>query len=401
MADTPNIELTFREGCPDCATRTADLPDALPSVGDDFDWRVRDYDGFRLAMLEELAARFPERRRWTPADVEVALVEVLSAVLDQLSDTLDRVSNEAFLETARRPQSVRRLLSMIGFDPLAEAQRALKPPFDRAPAAGDSRSDAERFDQYWFDNPREMNAARHAGPRRIHTQRRMVTTEDYATRLEDHPLVKRASAWRDWTGSWYAIRVAVVLWNGSALDDAGLDDEIRERIDDHHAEIGAPPVPWSVEGSPPEPDGITPRTVLRRVVDHMRMAGQEVLLEDAVPVGISMSLSVSVDDEFYQSEVRFAIDHALGTRPGGVFEPGRLQFGEDLHAGDIFEALMGLDGVRNVCLNRFKRVGNQFLDRSEVGQIVLGGLEIAVCDNDPGRPERGYYVLYLHGGRRG
>src|SRR5262249_32701696 len=80
----------------------------LPNVGDDFDWLTRDYDGFRLFMMEELAARMPERARWTPADLEVVLVEALAAVLDQLSDRADRVAAEAYLETARRPESVRR-----------------------------------------------------------------------------------------------------------------------------------------------------------------------------------------------------------------------------------------------------------------------------------------------------
>ena len=41
---------------------------------------------------EELAARFPERRRWTPGDLEVVMVEVMAALLDQLSDMADRVA---------------------------------------------------------------------------------------------------------------------------------------------------------------------------------------------------------------------------------------------------------------------------------------------------------------------
>ena len=75
MADAPEIKLHFRGSCPDCAVREVNLPAALADVEDDFDWLVRDYNGFRLFMLEELAARFHERRRWTPADLEVVLVE--------------------------------------------------------------------------------------------------------------------------------------------------------------------------------------------------------------------------------------------------------------------------------------------------------------------------------------
>ncbi|MDJ0841872.1 MAG: hypothetical protein QNK37_35545 [Acidobacteriota bacterium] len=79
MAENPRITLDFRKGCPDCGERLVVLPEPLPPVGDDFDWLLRDYDGFRMFMMEELAARFPERTRWTTADMEVVLTEVLAA----------------------------------------------------------------------------------------------------------------------------------------------------------------------------------------------------------------------------------------------------------------------------------------------------------------------------------
>ena len=84
MADAPTPELLFEAGCQDCAVRRVELPRPIPPVGDDFDWLIRDYDSFRLFMLEELAGRFPERRRWTPADLEVILVEALSVILHPL-----------------------------------------------------------------------------------------------------------------------------------------------------------------------------------------------------------------------------------------------------------------------------------------------------------------------------
>ncbi len=92
---------------------------------------------------------------------------------------------------------------------------------------------------------------------------------------------------------------------------------------------------------------------------------------------------------------------ALGTGPDGFFEPGRLKFGEDLYASDIYQTLMALDGVENVCLNRFKRIGNQYPDQVSSGHIVLNNLEIAVCDNNLMKPDRGFYYLTLHGGRKG
>src|SRR5262249_16252966 len=116
MAETPVARLEFKGRCPDCGERRVDLPPSQPDLGDDFAWHPPASDAIRLAMIEELAARFPEPSRWTPADLEVVVIEALAAGLDQLSDMADRVSAEAYLETARRPESVRRLLGFIGFD---------------------------------------------------------------------------------------------------------------------------------------------------------------------------------------------------------------------------------------------------------------------------------------------
>ena len=118
-------------------------------------------------------------------------------------------------------------------------------------------------------------------------------------------------------------------------------------------------------------------------------------------VGIEMVLNVRMADTYFQSEVRRALQDALGTRPGGFFERGRLRFGEDLHASDVFQALMSFDGVENVSFARLKRVGGQYEDRSAIGVIPLEGLEIAVCDNDSRDSSRGFYRLSLHGGRPG
>lgn len=394
MADTPVQDLEFQGQCPDCGTRRVELPRALPPVGDDFDWRVRDFDSFRIFLLEELAARFPERSRWTTADVEVTLIEALSAVLDQLSDAADRVASEAYLETARRPDSVRRLLQMVGFD-------AIDSDFD-APVTGTPFKDPglerlrreQALEIYWLRHPEVMEAARRAGPLSIRRQRRMVTTDDYANRLTDHPLVLRAHSWTDWSGAWTTVHVAVVAWEEHRLDDAPVfPQDVRDAIDDFHREHRLPVPLWT--GSP------TLRQVLNLYLDAYRMAGQEVLLEDAVPVGIVLSLNLVVDERFFRSEVRRAVEQGLGRGPGGFFEPGRLRFGEDLHASDLFEALMGVEGVVDITLDRFKRVGAAHPDQSASGRITLRGLEVAVCDNDPARPERGYYRLNLCGGRRG
>jgi hypothetical protein len=394
MALDPTVRLDFSGGCPDCGRRGVDLPRVLPELGDDFDWDLRDYDGFRLFMLEALAARFPERRRWTPADVEVALAEVLAAQLDKLSDMLDRVAAEFTLETARRPETVRRLLSLIGYDALRLAQDLGEPPFDRPPAPGDPRTPVERLEQFWLDHPERMDLARLAGPRAIRSQHRMVTLEDFVRRLEEHPLVERAHAWETWGGSWQVIRGALIPALRRDLDAAGpWPRTLAEATARFHAERGLP-VPDLAAGP-------TLRAILLPYVEAYRMAGQAVELARAVEVGVVIALSIQVSANHYQSEVRDAVAQALGTGPGGFFAPGRLRFGEDLWASDIVQALTALGGVDNVCLNRFKRLGDRFPDEAGSGRIALDGLEVAVCDNLPEAPARGWFRLTLHGGQKG
>ncbi len=472
MAQTPEPHLTFADSCSDCAVRKITRPEPLPAVGDDFDWLVRDYDGFRLFMLEELAARFPERRRWTPADMEVVIVEALSVVLDQLSDQLDRTRAETFLETARRPDSVRRLLAMIGYNAVVQAGDAAEIPEGEAPSSEsteemqarllgflpalhrflDDYADAvaeltllqqqqlkafitdgadaptpiptatleavqlfldqapefverarhQTLNRYWNAYPHVMEAARAAGPRAIHTQKRMVTEKDYAERLEDHPLVLHGHTFSRWSGSWSTLYSAVIMRNNIQLDTpltavAMGDTEVllmlQNEVDLFYRKRDIAPPNWSSEP--------TPRTVLRPYLDAYRMAAQEVFLLDAEPVSINISLSVRIQENYYQSEVHHAVLETLGSGLGGFFEPGRLQFGEDLYTSDIIEAVMALDGVKVVCLNRFKRVGKRYPNQADAGPIQLNGLEVAVCDNNPQNVGRGILRITLHGGRKG
>jgi hypothetical protein len=175
-------------------------------------------------------------------------------------------------------------------------------------------------------------------------------------------------------------------------------EDVRELVEEFHDDHDNLPLP-ALDASPPP----SIRAVLRPYLEAYRMVGQEVVLENAVPVPVTFSLSIRVASNFYRSEVRHAVNQALATGPGGFFEPGRLAFEEDLHAGDLIQALMALDGVESVCLNRFKRLGSQFDDQafSDTPTIELEGLELAVCDNDPANPERGYYRATLHGGLKG
>lgn len=381
MAELPPPELYFDQGCPDCGGRRIDPPVPPPPVPDDFDWLTRDFAGFRAAMITDLSARFPDRRQWNPADLEVALVETLAAMLDWLSDMNDRVAAEATLETARRPRSVDVLLRMIGFD--AAEFRGLE---------------RDALYRLWRERPETLAEDRAEGPRRVRRQERMVTLDDYMTRLAGHPLIERAFAWEEWGGSWYVIRVAAITWDGFELDEPIpheppelLRRDLARFRDSWGPEIAA--LPWG--------SGRSTRSVVRAFLDAQRLAGQEVILEDALAVGIALSLVVTVRDTYFRSEVERAVRQALGTGAAGFFRPGRLGFGEDLYVSDIYQQLMALEGVQNVCIRRFKRVGRRFPDESLSGRIRLDGLEFPVCDLEGTDVGRGFLRLELHGGLLG
>lgn len=402
MAQEPTVDIVYTQGCGDCGERRATLPAPLPEIGDDFDWDVRDYDGFRLFMLEELTARFPERRSWTPADMEVVLVETLSVVLDQLSDMNDRVQAESYLETARRPDTVRRLLKMIGYDPLLKTDQNLLDMVSDSTA-----NDNERLEKLWRFYPHLMAEAKLAGLRSIHQQHRMVTLEDYRNQLLPHPLVLDVDAYSKWTGSWHTHYVVVRLIENILLDEeltkekivphAEEKDEAFELFEEQILEY------YQQQNIADVPDitGRTPRFLLQDVIGRQRMIGQEVLLEDAVLVGIVLKLSIRIGGDYFRSEINDMVREVLIDPSDGFFAPGKLRFGEDVVAGNIIQALLQQDGIESVCINRMKRIGSIHADQSGTGRIILEGHEIAVLEDDARMPERGLLSIILHGGKPG
>jgi len=399
MADLPEQILAFNNGCPDCGERRAQLPPPLPGVADDFDWKTRDYDSLRLFMMQELAHRFPDRRRWTPADMEVVIVELLAAAFDRASHAIDAVQGERYLATARRPQSVRRLLKLIGYD---AAERVRDTTLDQLPPPepGVIENRAERLERLWRLQPALMDIARAEGPRLIAEQRRMVTLDDHERALSAHPLVARAQARLVWSGAWKTVLVSALLEGDRSLDAAlpvpGSDaqaDLLWQQIGAfHHAQN----LPLPATG-----EALIARQLLRVMIERQRMIGTEVFLEDAKPAPITFTLSVRAKSGYFRSEMRQALAEVFSAEEGGFFEPGRLDFGEDLFASDIIEAVMAVDGVAVACLNRFKRVGNGWPDRVVEGFIPVDDDEYVRCLNLSGEPRNGYYRLVVNGGEAG
>ena len=410
MANTPEVTLNFNEHCGDCGKRTVNLPGALPKIGDDFDWDIRDYDGFRIFMLEELAARFPERRSWMPADMELVLIETLSVVLDQLSDMHDRVMAESFLETARRPDSVRRLLQMIGYNPNLHIDISMiakiKTQAEIKLMTNNAISDQE-LAQLWDYYPHLMDEAKQAGPRSIQQQRRMVTLEDYRNQLLDHPLVLDVDAYSRWTGSWNTHFLVIRLINNLLLDDKlsienivhNQDNKIEEfklfydQLHDFYRQQEMTTVPEIIDRSS--------RFMLQDIIQQQRMIGQEVILQDVELVGIVLSVSIRIAGDFFRSQIEDAVRFVLLNPVNGFFSASQLQFGEDVVASNIIETIMTVDGIQSLCINRLKRIGAIYADQSGSGRILLQGREVAVLEDNNLSPERGSLIIKLHGGKIG
>jgi hypothetical protein len=361
------------------------LPAPLPVVQGDFDWDVRDFDGFRLFMMEELAARFPERTQWTPADVEVALVEVLAAVLDQLSDCLDRVAAEASLATARRPDSVRRLLRLIGYDAVAIARERELPPFDEPRQSGQEDVEAligaRRLEQYWLEYPQAMDAARRAGPRAIETQQRFATLEDYRQGMAAHPLVAGVEVQEHWGGSWPVVQLSLTL-----VEALRLDQTLAEAPPATVADVTRFHRMRRLHPAVPSPS-LRIRTVLHHYIETYRLAGQEVMLRDAMAVRVPSALApiiaitVQVTKGFRQAEVGAAVLQALTAEPDAFFGAPPKSFGRDFFSGDLYQLLMNVEGVENLSVEPFA----QRLGRSSASIL---------------EPSHGTFHLQLVGGRQ-
>jgi hypothetical protein len=109
------LVFSFRAGCPVDVAPTRGDDVAAPGPTPALDYLAKDYTSFRQLLLDlvpQLNPRFTERN---PADLGIALVELLAYAGDRLSYFQDAVANEAYLETARRRISVRRLARLVDY----------------------------------------------------------------------------------------------------------------------------------------------------------------------------------------------------------------------------------------------------------------------------------------------
>lgn len=108
------IGFKFRPSCfsSNCAPEdTAPRPVVEPVI----DYLAKDYESFRLTMVQAMMERVPDWQPTSEADLDQVLLDLFSAAADELSDYQDRVMNEAYLGSARKRVSLARHARLMDY----------------------------------------------------------------------------------------------------------------------------------------------------------------------------------------------------------------------------------------------------------------------------------------------
>ncbi len=113
-----DVSFSFKANCPsdlDCKPREPWCPDDT-AVDFPVDYRARDFNSYRQALLEFASQRYPDWSDRLEADVGIMLTEVMSGLGDELAYYQDRVAREAYLETASQRSSLRRHARLVDYN---------------------------------------------------------------------------------------------------------------------------------------------------------------------------------------------------------------------------------------------------------------------------------------------
>lgn len=421
MADRPDLVLDFGNGdCADCASRQAQMPPMPVEVPGDIDLTIRDFEGFRQMMLENLALDNPDRTRWSEADMELMLIELLAAALDRMSFAIDTIFAERFLETAQWPVSVVRLLTMIdgvtpALDTLRTALRADElEKLGVADDTGNTLTEAEKLFAILDTYPQLIEQAKMAALAGVNRFESCISLSDLKAKLEEVPLITQGQVRHVVEGGITVYEASLLFVDGDmSLGDLIKDlttqqqdefmvhfnkaESILQPADDVLLTAGS----VLAELTTSDMDTITIRAALTYLLEPLMPVGTRLRLIDGRTVGIYMRLCVDVDPGYFRSEVEMSVRQILSARPGGLFEQKNLGFGKALAVSDIQDALMALKGVTGVIISRMQMVGDPASEATGTGILQPAPNQALVLDPDEPGPDTGYYVLRLSGGQVG
>lgn len=196
---------------------------------------------------------------------------------------------------------------------------------------------------------------------------RAITADDYAALAENNPKVQRAAAVLQWTGTGYEVRVAIDPL-GTEKVDLQLLSEIQSYL-----------------------------YAYRRI-------GHEVIVVPPSNVPLDIAITVTLHPGYARSHLQPVLlnvfsAHSLAGGATGFFHPDNLSFGQGIYVSALVAAAQEVTGVQQVIVTRLQRLFAGANHELENGVLPIGPLEVARLDNDPTRPENGWFVLNLRGGR--
>jgi hypothetical protein len=215
-------------------------------------------------------------------------------------------------------------------------------------------------------DPETMQHIAQVAPFTFQSQLRCVSAADYGTMAATLPGVAEAQGTLRWTGSWYSAFVSI-----------------------------DPTDAWNT----------TLAAQVESTLDMYRMMGTDLVVEQAVFVGINIGLEICVAPSFFQADVYAAVwkllvtgDSCAGTT--GLLNAANFQFGQTVYASPIIAAAQTVVGVAAVTLVTFERMSSSATANSTPAtQLTMGAVEIPRCDNDPNHADRGLLVLTMEGGK--
>ncbi|HEX4961803.1 MAG TPA: putative baseplate assembly protein [Thermoanaerobaculia bacterium] len=225
-------------------------------------------------------------------------------------------------------------------------------------------------------DPEPLDNVRLAAPGFIDALENESTLEDIVARIEADPEteVEWADASLRWTGSWYALELAVRRKGGLPVDT-----EFASR--------------------------------LSAILEDVRIAGWELAILPLSFVGLDIALTIILDPDAFRGQTEQTLLDTFSNRdlPGGrrgFFHLANLSPGQPVYLSGIVEAALAVPGVHAVDfgqtsspLNRFRRFGEPSHGEIEAGRIRLRRGELPRVDNDPAAPENGRIQFFMEGGR--
>jgi len=112
-----DISFSFKANCPSDLDCKQPDHECSPEELIDFpiNYLARDFWSFREALLDFASLRYPDWADRLEADAGVMMAELMSALGDEMAYYQDRISREAYLETATQRRSIRRHARLIDY----------------------------------------------------------------------------------------------------------------------------------------------------------------------------------------------------------------------------------------------------------------------------------------------